>query len=252
MNYIIKQPNYILMKRILTFCVFSVLMFAVMISIKSADASVLNISSVPSDTLEPLPVELDRFVATTIKNEVILDWYTVHEHNNSGFEVQRAPVTSGFTSIRDNDYSRVGYINGVGNSNIESAYRFKDENVPTGKFAYRLKQVDFNGNSRYFQLYSEVDVAPPTKFKLVQNYPNPFNPVTHFRYELSFDSKVSLTIFDVSGKIVKNVVNEFQSAGYYDLNLNASDLSSGVYYFRLNAVYSTGSFDKTLKMMLVK
>ncbi len=239
-----------------TFYACSVLMLMFVFSNNKAEASVLNhelnLSSQPSDTLEPLPVELERFVATTIKNEVILDWYTGHEHNNSGFEVERAQIINSIESLRDANYTKVGYMQGAGNTTLESVYKFKDLNVPTGKFAYRLKQIDFNGNFRYFVLSNEVIVNVPVKFSLLQNYPNPFNPVTHIKYEISADSKVSLKIFDITGRDVKDVVTGFQPAGYYDLNVDASTLSSGVYYFRLSAQYSNGSFEKTLKMMIVK
>ncbi|CAN5400504.1 hypothetical protein BH10BAC5_BH10BAC5_07510 [soil metagenome] len=243
------------MKRYITIVICFSAILVVGISFKNTEASTTNIRNfytAPEDTLNPLPVELDRFVATTIKNEVILDWYTGHEHNNSGFQVERAHLTSASSSNRDLNYVSVGFMKGVGNTTIESAYRFRDPNVPAGKYAYRLKQIDFNGNFRYFVLNSEVVVSIPTKFNLYQNYPNPFNPVTHIRYELSSVSNVSLKIFDVSGKEIKSLVTGVQNAGYYDINVNASELGSGVYYFRLNAVYSNGVFEKTLKMMIVK
>ena len=242
------------MNRSNTILLFFSLMLVIAISKTEAATTgfTMNSHSAPEDTLNPLPVELDRFVATTIKNEVILDWFTGHEHNNSGFEVERAAIVANSQNDRDMNFVKVGYLKGVGNSTLESAYRFKDHEVPSGKYSYRLKQIDFNGNSRYFVLNSEVIVNIPVKFNLSQNYPNPFNPTTHIKYELSADSRVSLTIFDATGREVKSIVNNFQSAGYYDINVNASDLSSGVYYFKLNAVYSTGSFDKTLKMMIVK
>jgi hypothetical protein len=88
----------------------------------------------------------------------------------------------------------------------------------------------------------------PTKFALNQNYPNPFNPVTVIRYELPEASAVKLQVFDMLGRVVATVVNERREAGIYEAVFNASGLSSGTYFYRLQA----GTFVETKKMMLVK
>jgi len=88
----------------------------------------------------------------------------------------------------------------------------------------------------------------PTKFALHQNYPNPFNPVTVIRYELPNSATVKLQVFDVLGRVVATVVNERKEAGIYEVPFNASGLSSGTYFYRLQA----GTFVETKKMMLVK
>jgi hypothetical protein len=88
----------------------------------------------------------------------------------------------------------------------------------------------------------------PTQYSLSQNYPNPFNPSTVIKYQLKADSKVSLTIYNILGQEVANLVNEEQKAGTYSVNFNASRLSSGVYFYKLQA----GSFTSTKKMMLLK
>ena len=88
----------------------------------------------------------------------------------------------------------------------------------------------------------------PTKFALHQNYPNPFNPVTVIRYELPEASAVKVQVFDVLGRVVATVVNERKEAGIYEAVFNASGLSSGTYFYRLQA----GTFVETKKMMLVK
>ncbi len=88
----------------------------------------------------------------------------------------------------------------------------------------------------------------PTSFKLAQNYPNPFNPTTNITYQLSTFSEVKLEVFDVLGRKVASLVNATQPAGAYTVNFNASNLASGVYFYRLQA----GSFVETKKMLLVK
>jgi hypothetical protein len=95
-------------------------------------------------------------------------------------------------------------------------------------------------------VYNELDL--PVNYSLYQNYPNPFNPSTTIKYGIPERSFVELRIYDILGKEVKLLVNEEQDAGYYELNFNASDLSSGVYFYQLKA----GSVFKTKKMILMK
>jgi hypothetical protein len=101
-----------------------------------------------------------------------------------------------------------------------------------------------SGTSRVEQLSS---TAPKT-FLLEQNYPNPFNPSTTIRYQLPVASEVKLEVYDVLGKKIATVVNERQSAGSYQVVWNASGLSSGTYFYRLQA----GTFVETKKMIMVK
>jgi hypothetical protein len=92
----------------------------------------------------------------------------------------------------------------------------------------------------------------PKEFNLSQNYPNPFNPSTKIDYTLPFASKVSIKIFDITGREVSTVVNETKEAGTYTINVNASNLSSGVYFYKMNANNGSSNFEKTMKMMIVK
>jgi len=90
----------------------------------------------------------------------------------------------------------------------------------------------------------------PAAFALEQNYPNPFNPETNIRYKLSMAGKVSLKVFDLLGKEVATLINEFQQAGSYKVKLSAQNykLASGVYFYTLSA----GNFVQTKKMMYLK
>jgi hypothetical protein len=98
--------------------------------------------------------------------------------------------------------------------------------------------------SRIEQISADV----PKTFLLEQNYPNPFNPSTTIRYQLPVASEVKLEVYDVLGKKVATLVSERQAAGYYQYVWNANGLTSGVYFYRLQA----GGFVETKKMMLVK
>jgi len=191
-----------------------------------------------------LPVELASFTSTVNRRDVTLNWTTATENNNSGFDIER--------SIVNDEWSMVGNVSGNGTSTTPHNYTFDDRGLNSGKYNYRLKQIDFNGNFAYYNLSNEVIIGVPTKFDLSQNYPNPFNPSTKINYDLPFDSKVSIKLFDLSGREVANLVNEVKTAGYHTINFNASNLSSGVYFYKISAEGNENSFVSTKKMMLIK
>ena len=93
----------------------------------------------------------------------------------------------------------------------------------------------------------EEEIFPSTFF-LNQNYPNPFNPSTSIQYQIAGISQVTLKVYDVLGNEVATLVNEAKPAGSYEVNFNASKLSSGIYFYKLQA----GTFLKTKKMILMK
>lgn len=196
---------------------------------------------------QPLPVELSSFTSQVSGNKMNLNWITSAEQNNSGFEIQRAKV--GEDSV---PFKKIGYVNGHGNSNTTNTYSFEDRNLVSGKYKYRLRQFDFNGNYKYYELANEVTIGVPSKYNMSQNYPNPFNPTTKINYELPFDSKVSIRLFDMTGREVANVVNGIQTAGYYTVQFNASFLSSGTYFYNIIAEGGNTKFTTTKKMVLVK
>jgi len=95
---------------------------------------------------------------------------------------------------------------------------------------------------------SVEDESLEVKFDLSQNYPNPFNPTTVINYSIPSKSKVTLKVYDVLGKEIAKLVDEEKSAGTHNLEFDASNLSSGVYFYRINA----GNFQEVRKMMLIK
>jgi hypothetical protein len=193
----------------------------------------------------PLPVRLSSFTSSVKLNSVTLNWSTASEINNKGFEIERKEINS-------NDYTNVGFVDGKGTSNQNNNYSFTDSKLNTGKYSYRIKQVDFNGNFEYFSLNSGIEISTPKKFNLSQNYPNPFNPSTKIDYEIPADSKVQVIIYDISGKEVMQVVNEQQKAGFYTAQFNAGNLSSGTYFYKLTVNGANGSDVLTKKMTLIK
>ena len=203
--------------------------------------------------VNPLPVEMSSFISTTIKNEVILDWVTTHEQNNSGFDIERALIHQGQDhSSKDLSFEKTGNVQGFGNTSIGHSYKFADHSLTSGKYAYRLKQIDYNGEFKYFTLNNEVTIALPSTISVSQNYPNPFNPSTKINYEMPFDGSINITIFDNTGRELKTLVNGNVQAGYYVVQFNASELSSGIYFYRVNAQTGSQSYSQVFKMMLIK
>ena len=188
---------------------------------------------------DPMPVELTSFSATTIGKDVKLSWNTATEVNNYGFEVERSVVKG--------EWNKIGFVNGNGNSNSPKSYSFVDDKVNAGKYSYRLKQIDNDGQFEYSKVI-EIDVNGAKKFELTQNYPNPFNPTKRIQFQLPTTGMVKLTLYNLLGQEIKTLVNEVKDAGTHTVNFDASDLNSGVYVYKIES----GSFTQTRKMTLVK
>jgi len=186
-----------------------------------------------------IPVELTSFIGSTVNGNVLLNWKTATEMNNSGFEIQRSSDRMSF--------SKVAFVSGYGTTTESQNYSYTDNFVTNGKYYYRLKQIDFNGAFAYSDII-EVNVAAPIEFALQQNYPNPFNPSTLISYSIPQNSFVTLKVYDVLGNEVATLVNQTQSAGKYDVRFDASSLSNGVYMYSIK----TDNFSSTKKMILMK
>ena len=199
----------------------------------------------------PMPVELASFTSVLNKNTVTLQWTTSSEVNNSGFDIERSVSSSQYPNENIN-WERIGNVSGHGTIATPNNYSFIDRILTTGKYRYRLKQIDFNGNFEYYNLPDEVVIGIPEKYELSQNYPNPFNPTTKIEFSIPEKGFVSLKIYDASGREVASPVNELKTPGYYSVSFSAKDggvnLSSGIYFYTLN----TGDFIATKKMLLVK
>jgi len=110
-----------------------------------------------------------------------------------------------------------------------------------------LKQIDFDGSFSYSEEVN-VSVEIPNVYSLEQNYPNPFNPSTTIKYSIAEDGLVKLAVYNMLGEEVASIINTTQKADKYEVNFNANNLSSGVYFFTLKA----GNFISTKKMVLLK
>jgi hypothetical protein len=179
-----------------------------------------------------LPVELTSFRATPGDASVTLNWTTASETNNDYFYLLR--------SASGGQPMQIGTVDAAQNGATGASYEFVDSRVTNGEtYKYVLVDVDINGEPK-FHYDMEVTATPfaaptitPSEYALHQNYPNPFNASTTIVYDVSEAGHVSLAIFDVLGRQVKALVDGEQSAGRYPVSFDASSLSSGIYFYRL-------------------
>ena len=188
-----------------------------------------------------VPVELVSFNADIIGDGVLLTWKTATEINNLGFEIYRKS---------DADWEKIGFVNGAGNSTEYQEYSFVDKAPINSVTYYQLKQIDYDGSFE-FSPVTEVTPAIAKEFTLWQNYPNPFNPSTTIKFSVPKSAEkefVKLEIFDVLGTKVATLVNGYKNAGVYRIQYDASNLSSGIYLYKL----SVGEKTDVRRMTLLK
>ena len=144
-------------------------------------------------------------------------------------------------------WEKIGFVQGNGNSNSPKDYSYLDNEVKSGNYTYRLKQIDNDGQFEYSDIIT-VDLGLPDNYFLSQNYPNPFNPTTRIDFSLPEKQMVSLRVYNLLGELVSELVNEEREAGNYSINFDASNLPSGIYFYSI----SSGNFNITKKMSLLK
>ncbi|MCG6960260.1 T9SS type A sorting domain-containing protein, partial [bacterium BMS3Abin03] len=187
-----------------------------------------------------LPVELISFTASTNLNKISLNWETATEVNNYGFEIERKTSES-------EDWKRIAFVEGYGNSNSPRSYRYIDKTITGGsKFEYRLKQIDNNGQYKYSDSI-EVSITPGS-FELLQNYPNPFNPATNIQFTVPKTTELKINVYTILGEKVLTVTEGKYEPGFYKVKMDASGLPSGIYIYRLES----NEFTNTKKMIYLK
>lgn len=190
-----------------------------------------------------VPVELASFFTRMLGNIARLEWVTASESNNYGFEVER---------LLANDREKIGFVQGNGTTTEPHHYEFVDylSNIPSGvsRISYRLRQIDTDGSYEYSNdVTINLNHVPKTT-ELSQNYPNPFNPSTEISYSIAKPSFVILKIYDILGREIQTLVNEFKDAGTYSLKFEAAYLTGSIYFCKFQA----GDFVEVKKMILVQ
>ena len=191
-----------------------------------------------------VPVELIAFNAEMIDGNVVLNWSTATELNNSGFQIEQT-VHSKQSSV--SNWENKGFVNGKGTTTEKTFYTYKDKNEKPGTYLYRLKQIDFDGTFSYSDEV-EIEVTGPKDFALYQNYPNPFNPSTTIKFALPVKTNLSLNVYNTLGEKVAEIFKGEMEDGYHEIMFNASGLSSGIYFYKIESE----NYSATKKLMLLK
>jgi hypothetical protein len=181
-----------------------------------------------------VPVELTSFSSSITGNNIQLTWQTATETNNQGFEIYC-------------NENKIAFVEGKGTTTEMQNYSFIDKNLQSGLYNYRLNQIDFDGTQEVVGELT-VHLGSPDQFSLSQNYPNPFNPSTTIKYSIPTSEFVTLKIYDVLGNEVATLVNGVKSSGSYEIEFNAANLSSGIYFYTFKA----GKYTETKKLILTK
>jgi len=203
-----------------------------------------DLSNVNFTIEEAIPVELISFSAQRTDAGIELNWKTATETNNSGFSIER--------SRDENNFMQIGFVSGKGTTTEITSYNYLDTEIETGKYYYRLKQIDFDGTFKYLNVVL-VDVGLPKQFQLSQNHPNPFNPSTTIKFQLPVDANVRIELFNSIGQKVSELLNSDLSGGVHEVTFEGSNLSSGIYYYTMSAIGKDGkNFTATKKMILMK
>ena len=192
----------------------------------------------------PLPVELTTFTATCNRLSAELKWSTATEIENYGFDIERRAEFG-----KDTLWTKVGFVSGNGSSNTPHDYSYTDSKLSSGRYAYRLKQLDLSGTYRYYKT-TEVEIGLAAKvLSLSNNYPNPFNPSTNIEFTLPSDGRVVLRVYNILGQEVAELFNgEAQAGRILQVRFDATRLSSGLYFYQLQF----GGKSLIKRMMLMK
>jgi len=197
----------------------------------------------------PLPIQLTEFHATREGvSTVLLQWSTVTETNNYGFEVLRShDLSSGYETIPHS------FVRGSGTTLESQEYSFRDT-TGAGQEYYRLKQIDLDGSYHltepvFVGIPTAVEEETPAEFLLSQNYPNPFNPATNIAFSVETSGHATLEVFDLLGRNVATLFDgQAESRSTYRVAFDASDLSSGVYVY----VLTSHGFREVKRALLIR
>ncbi|MBN1300869.1 MAG: T9SS type A sorting domain-containing protein [Melioribacteraceae bacterium] len=188
---------------------------------------------------DALPVELIFFDAVQSDKCIQLRWGTATEINNYGFDIERASAS--FNSNIYGEWECIGFVPGSGNSSSHKYYEYYDNNPVEGNLSYRLKQIDTDGSYEYynnvlkinFNLVASVNSEINEEEDFLGCYPNPVNSSMVICFQIRAASSINLDIYDLQGRAVLNILkNTFLECGRYNINVDCSILSSGVYLMR--------------------
>lgn len=206
------------------------------------DGTTLSVwTAIIHDSLVFVPVELEAFSAKAERDKILLFWQTASELNNAGFEIER--------KFNSNNFVSIGFVKGKGTTTEKQFYSYTDFPTENGTYVYRLKQIDYDGTFNYSE---EIEISYFSKLELLleQSYPNPTNSNAVIFWATPIASHISLKLYDVFGREVLTLVDEYREAGLYEtqIDLSSINLPSGIYLYELK----TASSSISRKLILLK
>jgi hypothetical protein len=193
-----------------------------------------------------LPSQPGNLNAQVSGNLINLTW-TDNSYNEDQFRIDRSPDSLSWAFLANSKAGSVHYSDTL--------------NIP-GTYYYRIRSENTSGNSGFSNSVrvntnpSGINDLRPLNFILHQNYPNPFNPSTSINYQLSMSGKIKLSVSDILGRKITDIVNKDQTPGNYTVNFDSSryNLASGVYLYSLqvNSLDGKDNFISTKRMILLK
>jgi len=189
-------------------------------------------------TLFYAPTDLSVLASGT--NELTLNW-TDNSGIEEGYIIERS-LTSPVS------FTVIDTLKGSGSEYV-------DQNVEGGQlYTYRIKAYkdslgsEYSNETSFLVDVNEESGEIPKEYSISQNYPNPFNPTTKIKFALPENAMTKIIIYDLLGREVETIINKELEAGYYEINFDASNLTNGVYFYKMQV----GSFIQTKKMILLK
>lgn len=187
----------------------------------------------------PLPVTLVDFKAIPNGKNVGLNWSTASEENNKGFEIQR--------SNNNTDWYTIGFVSGAGNSSSTRNYSYTDKELASGKYYYRLRQIDLDARIKLSST-ALANISGIGQISLFQNFPNPVvrGGITTIRFDLPEDQRTRISLLDITGREVKLLADKTAQQGSHIITFDVSGLSKQMYIIRMQ----TAGEVITRKMMI--
>ncbi|MFC1569885.1 T9SS type A sorting domain-containing protein [bacterium] len=190
----------------------------------------------------PLPVNMTSYYIEQTDNYLIVNWEVESELALLGYYILRSETDDG-------NFERINHeiIQCMNNSSCQNNYHYNDYNVVTNRiYFYKIEVISETGEveKQTNPFRGILSIQGPGNYRIYQNYPNPFNASTQFKYDLPFSGNVQLSVYDTKGVLMSLLLNEFQNAGTHTLTWSSNELSSGIYFYKLQF----GEFSSIKKM----
>jgi len=200
-----------------------------------------------------LPTTLSSFYAIVVSQGVLLKWITESETDNLGFILERSESSGTCWKVIASYQTQKGLV-GQGNTSSRTEYEFTDKTVTAGfSYQYRLSDVDINGDVHIYDVI-QITLSKALDYTTLEApFPNPFNPQTKISYSLSESDHVEIAVFDILGRKVQTLFDDYQSAGSYNIywhgeGENGNNMATGTYVIALQ----TADGVKTQKVVMMR